>query len=133
MPDYRIDHQGADGSWSAQEFHSVHDEDAIAYALRVRTAHTCELYQAARWLATFDGMTGLHPARSAPADVEGETEGAYFYRRASDEREQGLAAVNASAKVAHLDMANYFESLARVVEAKRRRLAFYDVNAGRGE
>ena len=58
-----------------------------------------------------------------------ETEAAYFYRRASEEREWSRDDGSADAKLAHLSMAEYLESLARAVEAKRRRLSFYDVNA----
>ena len=54
MLHYRIDRQQDDGSWSTLEFQAVNDDHAIAHALRLRTANTCELYQAERWLATFD-------------------------------------------------------------------------------
>lgn len=107
---YRIDRQQNDGSWSVQEFQSVDDTDAITYGLRVRTANRCELYEADRWLATFDGVAVANNLSSSHANentnrsfVEMETEVAYFHRRA------------------------------RLVEAARRRLTFYDVNASRGE
>lgn len=54
MLSYRIELEQDDGRWSAHEFQSVSDDGAIAHALRVRTSNACELYQAERWLATFD-------------------------------------------------------------------------------
>ena len=81
MFDYRIEGQQDDGSWSVQEFRSVDDSDAITYGLRVRTSNRCELYQADRWLATFDGVAGAsdvsasHPnGKRDPNLVEMETE-----------------------------------------------------------
>lgn len=61
-----------------------------------------------------------------------ETEAAYFYRRASQEREWSRVDGSATNKLAHLSMADYLESLARAVEASRRRLAFHDVNVSSG-
>ena len=51
---HRFDRQQDDGTSSVQEFQSVDDHEAITYGLSIRTANRCELYQAHRWLATFD-------------------------------------------------------------------------------
>jgi hypothetical protein len=45
-----------DGTWTAFEFRYSNDDDAIRHALRLRTRGRCELYQAERWLATFDAI-----------------------------------------------------------------------------
>lgn len=55
MHNYRFELQENDGRWSAHEFQSFDDDDAVRHARRMRTANRCELYQADRWLATFDG------------------------------------------------------------------------------
>ena len=47
-----------------------------------------------------------------------ETEAAYFHRLASEERELGLGAT-AFDQMVHLSVAEYFEGLARVVDAAR--------------
>lgn len=140
MFDYRIERQQDDGSWSAQEFRSVDDSDAITYGLSVRTANRCELYQAERWLATFDGAAEANDSSGPQADgnrnrslVEMETEVAYFYRRALKEREWSRNGVSAAAKLVHRKTAENLESLARVVEAARRRRTFYDVNSFQGK
>jgi hypothetical protein len=65
---YRIDFQQDDGSWSTHEFQSVSDDVAISHGLRVRTANTCKLYQAERWLATFDRAPQLTRRRVVPAN-----------------------------------------------------------------
>jgi len=72
MLSYRIDCQGDDGSWSAHEFMAVDDDHAIAHALRVRTANTSELYQASRWLATFDRAPELRKSGSSTTAPKGE-------------------------------------------------------------
>ena len=140
MVKYRIDRQQSDGSWSAQEFQSVDDTDAITYGLRVRTANRCELYEADRWLATFDGVAVAnnishpHANENINRSFAGtETEVACFHRRALEEWEPSPNGVRAAAKLANLTTAEHRESLVRVVEAVRRRRAFYDVNASRGE
>lgn len=136
---YRLHRQQDDGSWSVQEFQCLNDGDAIDCGLRLRTGNTCELYEADRWLATFDGVTVANNFTNFPANentiasfVEIETEVAYFHRRALEEIGRSQNGVSAAAKLAHHATANYFESLARTVEAVRCRLTFYDVNSNRG-
>ena len=68
MLSYRFDHQQDDGSWSAHEFWSADDDDAVTFGLSIRTASRCELYQADRWLATFDCVPELHQDRTVPAN-----------------------------------------------------------------
>jgi len=68
MLSYRIDCQQDDGSWSTHEFESVNDDIAITHVLRIRTANACELYQADRWLATFDRAPQLTRRRVVPAN-----------------------------------------------------------------
>lgn len=62
-----------------------------------------------------------------------ETEAAYFRRLASEERELCQARATHFDKLVHLSMAEYFESLARAVEANRRRLSFHEVKASQRE
>lgn len=138
MPNYRFDRQQDDGTWSVQEFQSVDDQEAITYGLSIRTANRCELYQAHRWLATFDGAIWAND-NTAPRAIEKanlsfvwtstemETESAYFRRRASEEKRRGKNGANAAVKIA-----DDLESLARAIDAERRRRNFYDVNASRG-
>lgn len=54
MPSYQLMVEQRDGTWSAFEFRYTDDDDAVRHALRLRTRDRCELYQADRWLATFD-------------------------------------------------------------------------------
>jgi len=68
MLNYRIDVQQDDGSWAAHEFYSSSDDHAIAHAVRLRTANTSQLYQAERWLATFDRSPGLINHWAIPAN-----------------------------------------------------------------
>ena len=56
MLTYHFDRLQDDGSWSGYDFTATSDDDAVAHALRKRTSNRCELYQAERWLATFDGV-----------------------------------------------------------------------------
>lgn len=55
MLDYRFFRQMDDGTWRVQLLKFADDDDAISYGLVTRSANRCELYQAERWLATFDG------------------------------------------------------------------------------
>jgi len=133
---YRIERQHIDGSWSVQEFQSV--DDAITCGMRLRTASGCELYQEDRWLATFDSVAATNDVSDPHASekriqswVETETKVAYFHRRALQERERKRNGASAAAKLAHLATAKHLESFARAVEAVRRRLTFYDVNASK--
>ena len=103
MFSYRFDRQQDDGSWSVQEFQSLNDTEAIACGLRLRTGSRCELYEADRWLATFDGVTAANNITNFPANentiagfVEMETEVAYFHRRALKEIERSRNGVSAS-------------------------------------
>jgi hypothetical protein len=68
MLSYRIDCQQNDGSWSATEFMAIDDDHAIIHALTVRTANTSELYQANRWLATFDRAPAVKKCRVSGAN-----------------------------------------------------------------
>ena len=68
MLSYRLECLQADGSWSAHEFQSADDDDAIIYGLSERTARRCELYQAGRWLATFDGPAELRRTPNCAAN-----------------------------------------------------------------
>ncbi len=139
MLNYRFARLQNDGSWVVHEFLSGDDDDAVAYRLTHRTANECELYRRDRLVATFDGsqaspMTSVlwqKDRRKAcrPNSAEMETEGAYFLRKATEERDCALIGLG-SARDAHLGTAEYLESLARAIEAKRRRLCFYDANAG---
>lgn len=144
MLKYRFDRLQDDGTWSVQEFLSTDDHEAITYGLSIRTSNRCELYQAHRWLATFDGVAANDDNPATPTIertnssfawtcVEVETETAYFHRRASEEEQRGVNEANGAAKMAYLSGADDLESLARAIEAERRRRNFYDVNAPQGE
>ena len=141
MSNYRIEWQQNDGSWSVQDLQSIDDTGAITYGLRVRSTNRCELYQAERWLATFDGVEvandalGSHSTEGTDGGHVGiETEVAYFHCWALRERERSRKGASAASNLAHLTTAEHLESLARVLEAVQRRLTFYEVNAscGRG-
>ena len=67
MLSYRIECESDDGSWSAHEFESINDDVALSHALRLLTHNRCELYQADRWLATFDRAPRSQNNRLAPA------------------------------------------------------------------
>jgi hypothetical protein len=56
MLDYRFYRLLNDGTWYVQVIRFNNDDDAISYGLAIRTANRCELYEAERWLATFDGV-----------------------------------------------------------------------------
>jgi len=82
MLNYQIEIQRDDGSWATIKFQSLSDDDAIAHALRLRTANTSKLYQAERWLATFDGAPGLMSPKVPPAN-DNHSEGRALGRRGS--------------------------------------------------
>jgi hypothetical protein len=77
MLSYRVDCQQDDGSWAAHEFQSFSDDHAITHALRFRTTNACELYQAERWLATFDRAPELKGLTVTPANDNGRRNGCY--------------------------------------------------------
>jgi len=59
-----------------------------------------------------------------------ETEVDYLRRRASEERAQSQHDACPSAKLTHVGRAEFLESLARAVDAEKRRRSFHDVNIG---
>jgi hypothetical protein len=136
MPDYRIACQEDDGSWTVREFNAVDDPSAIAYGLQTRTCNRCELYCETRWLASFDGALDSSESGEISANdnvsrsnMHLETELSYFQRRARTQRDLARTSQSLVANLSHLRMAEYLESLARAIQAERRRLRFYDVNA----
>ena len=58
-----------------------------------------------------------------------ETEVDYLRRRAFEERAQSRGDTCPSAKLAHVGRAEFLESLARAVEAEKRRRSFPDANS----
>ena len=138
MEFYRFATLQDDGNWLCVELRFDDDEDAIAYGLRSRTANTCNLYKGELLLATFDGSGDPRPdkmflasnsnSRLVKGPGEMETEVAYFHRRAAEERRRSMAGAGAIDD-ACLPSADYFDGLARAIEAKQRRQSFYDVKA----
>jgi hypothetical protein len=69
---YRFYRELEDRTWRVQIIPFGDDDEAINYAIGVRTADRCELYQAERWVATFDGAR-VHGHHSHSAANENET------------------------------------------------------------
>jgi hypothetical protein len=80
MLDYRFYRQLNDATWYVQVIRFNSDDEAISYGLAIRTENRCELYEAERWIATFDGVWQHHHDGFAPANENAkpnEVEGAH--------------------------------------------------------
>ncbi len=124
MLTYHFDRLQDDGSWFGYDFTAPNDDDAVTHALRKRTSNRCELYQGARSLATFDGVTEKEEQRADDVRTDPLAPEPAFsdvidqYRKmASKARSDGAAASLPNVRHLHLQSAKRLEDIVLGLES----------------